>query len=61
MGEQAVAEKKHTVHKDTCFLCGEGFDRRQGGEDLLCSTCAATADLPMSHYYMAQYYFGIAD
>ena len=64
MGQQALAmaERTHTAHKHTCFICGESYDRsREGAEDLLCSACAATADLPMSHYYMVQYYYGFAD
>ncbi|HZG86381.1 hypothetical protein [Paenibacillus sp.] len=39
-----------------CFLCG-------GAEEAsaVCPNCEETADLPLSHYYLMQYYRCIAD
>ncbi|KIL35944.1 hypothetical protein SD71_11310 [Cohnella kolymensis] len=51
-----------TAEKACCFACGETMDNEQpSGSSILCSSCGDTADLPMSAYFLNQYYYRFAD
>lgn len=45
-----------------CVVCGgSAMETPAGGSSILCEECAQTVDLPMSAYYLTQYYFRFAD
>ncbi|HUC91091.1 MAG TPA: hypothetical protein VMS09_03565 [Paenibacillus sp.] len=47
---------------ESCFACGENVGAAEpAGPVAFCASCAETADLPMSHYFLAQYYYRFAD
>lgn len=51
-----------TTEKACCFACGEMMENEQpGGPSILCASCGETADLPMSAYFLSQYYYRFAD
>jgi hypothetical protein len=51
-----------TTEKTCCFACGEKMENEQPGSSaILCASCGETADLPMSAYFLNQYYYRFAD
>jgi hypothetical protein len=47
---------------EDCVVCGEEVRVLESqGSSLLCESCLETADLPMSAYYLTQYYYRFAD
>jgi len=47
-----------------CLLCGGGAEEASEAREPMsevCPNCEETADLPLSHYYLMQYYRCIAD
>ncbi|EXX87536.1 hypothetical protein BG53_01925 [Paenibacillus darwinianus] len=53
---------EETPIMENCFTCGESVGASEPANPAkLCASCAETADLPMSHYFLTQYYYRFAD
>jgi len=47
---------------EDCMMCGEGLaPARNVSSPILCEACTETADLPLSAYFLTQYYYRFAD
>jgi len=61
MLETAGNKTKETL-TEICLMCGEEVvPGRRDSAPILCDACAETADLPLSAYYLTQYYYRFAD
>lgn len=51
-----------TTEKLCCFACGDTMDKDQPtSSGILCTSCGETVDLPLSSYFLHQYYYRFAD
>ena len=61
MQDTAGNKVKEALTED-CLMCGgEVVPSRNDSASILCDSCAETADLPLSAYYLTQYYYRFSD
>lgn len=60
--QDADGNKATQALTEVCLMCGgDVVPSRNLSTPILCNSCTETADLPLSAYYLAQYYYRFAD